>query len=206
MRKSIKLLALPLFVALMAGCSKAPVVEENNAVQAIGSAEQSQASKYAPEEWRIAKDTLEAAKAEKAKQDGRFALFRGYGKAKAMYEKAAVLSATAKTKAEAELARIRQETQVILGQARTALDSAGAMLQTAPVGKDTKAEIELMKQDVAALQQTLTEAQGDFDRGNYDGAKAKAQTIIDKSNSMKTTLETAMAAKAGKHAAPVKKP
>jgi hypothetical protein len=200
MRKSLRLLALPLLVALMAGCSKAPVVEENNAVQAIGGAEQAQASKYAPSEWRVAQDTLEAAKAEKAKQDSRFALFRGYGKSKAMFEKVPSLAAAAKTKAEAELARIRQETQMMIAQARTELDSAGAMVSTAPVGKDTRAEIELMKQDIAALQQTLTEAQGDFDRGNYDGAKAKAQTIIEKSKSVTATVEMAIAKKGGKRA------
>jgi len=201
MRKSMRLLALPLLVALLAGCSKAPVVEENNAVQAIGGADQAQAAKYAPAEYGIAKDTLEAAKAEKAKQDGRFALFRGYGKAKAMFEKVPALAAAAKTKAEAELARIRQETQQMIAQARTELDSAGAMVSTAPVGKDTKAEIELMKQDIAALQQTLTEAQGDFDRGNYDAAKVKAQTIIEKSKSVVTTVEAAIAKKGGKKAA-----
>ena len=64
MRKLLRLLVLPLLVALVAGCSKAPVVEENNAVQAIGGAEQAQASKYAPGEWRTVQDTLEAAKAE----------------------------------------------------------------------------------------------------------------------------------------------
>jgi hypothetical protein len=200
----MRLLALPLLVALLAGCSKAPVVEENNAVQAIGGAEQAQASKYAPAEWRVASDTLEAAKAEKAKQDSRFALFRGYGKTKALYEKASVLAAAAKTKAEAELARIRQETQMMIAQARTELDSAGAMVSTAPVGKDTRAEIELMKQDIAALQQTLTEAQGDFDRGNYDAAKVKAQTIIEKSRSIKTTVEAAIAKKGGKSRAATK--
>lgn len=204
MRRSMRLLALPLLVALLAGCSKAPVVEENNAVQAIGGAEQAQASKYAPAEWRVASDTLEAAKAEKAKQDSRFALFRGYGKTKALYEKASVLAAAAKTKAEAELARIRQETQMMIAQARTELDSAGAMVSTAPVGKDTRAEIELMKQDIAALQQTLTEAQGDFDRGNYDAAKVKAQTIIEKSRSIKTTVEAAIAKKGGKSRAATK--
>jgi len=205
MRRSIRLLALPLLVALMAGCSKAPVVEENNAVQAIGGAEQAQASKYAPGEWRVAADTMEAAKAEKAKQDSRFALFRGYGKAKALYEKASVLAAAAKTKAEAELARIRQETQMMIAQARTELDSAGAMVSTAPVGKDTRAEIELMKQDIAALQQMLTEAQGDFDRGSYDAAKVKAQTIIEKSKSVVTTIEAAIAKKGGKGKAAAKK-
>lgn len=198
MRKSLRLLVLPLLVALVAGCSKAPVVEENNAVQSVGTAEQAQASKYAPAEWRTVQDTLEAAKAEKAKQDSRFALFRGYGKAKALFEKVPALAAAAKTKAEAELARIRQETQTLIAQARTELDSAAAMVSTAPVGKDNKADIEMLKQDVAAAQQTLTEAQGDFDRGNYDGAKAKAQTIIDRSNAVKTAVEAAIAKRGGK--------
>ena len=152
----------------------------------------------------MVQDTIQAAKAEKAAQDGRFSLFRSYGKAKALFEKSAALAATAKTNAEAEMARVREETRQLLAAVRVELDSTAAMLAKAPVGKDTKAELELMKQDMTAMQQMATEAQSAFDRNDFDTAKNRAQTIRDKSNAMKTQLEAAMAKKGGKRAAPKK--
>jgi hypothetical protein len=193
-------LILPLLAAMMAGCSKAPVVEENSATQAITMAEQSQASKYAQAEWQMAKDTLEAAKAEKLNQDGKFSLFRSYGTSKGMFERAAVLAAKAESTAKAELLRVKQETETILRQVQTDLDSLAAMMLTLPAGKDTKADIELMKQDVAALQQQLQGAQQDFSRQDYESAKSKAMAVADKAFAMRTSLE-AVKAKSGKRRA-----
>ncbi|MEW5702177.1 MAG: hypothetical protein AB1792_08115 [Candidatus Zixiibacteriota bacterium] len=196
MKKAFRLMVLPLALALIvAGCSKPPEMEMANAEQAVQAASASQASKYAPQDWQMLQDTLQAAKAEKAAQDGRFSLFRSYGKSKALYEKAAGLAATTKTKAEAEMARVREETRQMLAAVRVELDSTVALLAKAPVGKDTKAELELMKQDMTALQGMMTEAQAGFDRNDFDTAKNKAQTIRDRCAAMRTQLEAAMAKK-----------
>jgi len=197
MRTVGKLMLLPLLVLLAGGCSKAPVVEENAATQAMTTAEQSEASKYAPSEWQMAKDTLEAAKAEKLNQDGKFALFRSYGKSKGMFERAASLASQAESVAKVEMERVRKETEAILLQVQTELDSLAAMLVTLPAGKDTKAELELMKQDVAAFQQQLQGAQADFARRDYQTAKSKAMAVADKVSAMRTSLDAVMA-KTGK--------
>lgn len=192
------LLVLPVVAVLIAGCSKPPEPEMAAAEQAAQMAQQSQAQKYAPQEWTMAQDTLNAAKAEKAAQDGRFALFRSYGKSKAMFESATALLNTAATNAKAEMERVRKETEEMLNMVRVELDSTAAMVANAPVGKDTKAEIELMKQDLTALQQTLSEAQAEFQRNNFDAARSKAQSIRDRVAAMKTQLEAAMAKRGGR--------
>ena len=103
MKKSLRmLLVLPLLVALIAGCSKPPEMEMAAADQAMQAAQATQASKYAAADWQMANDTLQAAKAEKAAQDSRFALFRSYGKSKAMFEKASALMNTATTNANGD--------------------------------------------------------------------------------------------------------
>jgi len=201
MKISRMVVVLMLALVVMAGCSKAPVMEENNATAAMTAAEQGQAAKYASAEWQTAQDTLQAALAEKQTQDSRFALFRSYGKSKSLFEKAAQLAAGAQTKAAEELERVRRETEMLLAETRTALDSVAAQLLTVPVGKDTKAEIELMKQDVAAFQQQMNDAQADFQRANYDGARGKATAIMDKVTSMKATLDAAMARAGGRRKA-----
>ena len=199
MKRALRLMAIPLVLALLvAGCSKPPEMEQANAEQAVQAASAAQAAKYAPRDWQTVQDTLQAAKAERAAQDGRFALFRSYGKSKALFEKASALAATAKVNAEAEMARVREETRQLLAAVRVELDSTAAMLAKAPVGKDTKAELELMKQDMTAMQGMITEAQAAFDRNDFDTAKNRAQTIRDKSATMKAQLEAAIAKKGGK--------
>ncbi|MBI3872492.1 MAG: hypothetical protein HY304_05390 [candidate division Zixibacteria bacterium] len=198
MKKALRFMVLPLLLAFVAGCSKAPEMEMANADKAVQAASSSQAAKYAPQDWEMVQDTLQAAKTEKTAQDGRFSLFRSYGKSKGLYEKAAAMAAAAKTHAEAEMARVRAETQTLLNAVKTELDSTTAMVNAAPMGKDTKAEIELMKQDLTAMQQTLTEAQAAWGRNDFDTARNKAQSVRDKSMTMKTQVEAAMAKKGPK--------
>lgn len=200
MKAKALLVVVPLLAVLMAGCSKAPVVEENNATQAVSAADQAQAAKYAQADWQMAKDTLEAAKAEKLNQDGKFSLFRSYGKSKGMFDRAAVLAAKAESTAKVEMQRMRDEADAVLTQVQTDLDSLASMMLTLPVGKDTKAEIAMMKQDVAALQQSLAAARDDFNRQSYDTAKTKAMAVADKVLAMRTSLE-AVKAKTGKRKA-----
>lgn len=199
MKKTLRmLLVLPLLVALIAGCSKPPEMQIAAADQAMQAAQAVQASKYAAADWQMANDTLQAAKAEKAAQDSRFALFRSYGKSQAMFEKAAALMNTASTNAKAEMERVRKETEDMLNMVRVELDSTAAMVTNAPAGKDTKAELELMKQDLTALQQTLSEAQAEWTRNNFEAARSKAQTVRERVAAMRSQVEAAMAKRGGR--------
>jgi hypothetical protein len=188
MRKTLMPGVLALTIALVSGCSSAPDVEEQNALQAMREAENLKAAVYAPDAWRAAEDTLQAARGEKAAQDGRFAPFRNYGEAKALYQRTTTLARQASTVAEAQRVVVRQEAETLLTEASGALDALSSRLAKMRGGKDTKAEIEMMKQDVAALRQQWEEARVELDQGNFDGAKTKAQTIIDKISALRETI------------------
>lgn len=188
MRKTLMSGVWALTIALVSGCSSAPDVEEQNALQAMREAESVKAAVYAPEAWRAAEDTLQAARGEKAAQDGRFALFRNYGEAKALYQRTTTLARQAKTLAEAQRDVVRQEAETLLTEASGALDALSSRLAKMRGGKDTKAEIEMMKQDVAALRQQLEEARTELDQGNFDRAKTKAQAIIQKISALGETI------------------
>ena len=192
MTKVFKWMVLPLALLLIAGCSSAPDTEEAAATQAMAAAESVKAAVYAPDAWQMAEDTLQAARAEKAAQDGRFALFRSYGDAKAKFESVAGLAAQAKSEAESKREIVRQETETLLTQARAVLDTVTTKLGKMRGGKDTKAEIEMMKQDAAAFQQQLDDAQGDLDRGDYESAKTKVQTIMSKIAEMKKSIRASV--------------
>jgi len=185
MKKALSLFILPLTLALMTGCSKPPDAEMAGAEQAVASAAATQAGKYAPADWQMVQDTLLAARSEIASQDERFSLFRSYGKSKALFEKTTTLAATAMTNAEAGKARARADAEQALNQARASVDSTAAMIKATPVSKKNRAKADQMKQDLAAMQQMLTEADTDFSAEDFDGSMAKSQDIQSRWQAMK---------------------
>jgi len=190
----LAVMALP----LIWGCSKPPEVEMQKANTAIQAAMTAEAEEYAPQSLTVARDTLNAAMAMKEEQDGKFALFRSYGKSKAMYVRAEALAQKAATDAAAEKERVRQEVAGMLTNARAALDSAKIALDKAPVGKGNKADIELIKNDLLTINASYDEAKATFDGGKYKAAKAKVEAVMSRTTAIMTEIANAAAKKAGK--------
>lgn len=191
-------LAVLFLLALIAGCSKAPEAEMQAATQAIDAARTAEAEAYAPAAWRTAQDTLQAANAAKTEQDGKFALFRSYGKSKEMFIAAQTLANAASAAAETEKERVKQEVIGLLSQAKAGIDAATAALAKAPKGKDTKAELELIKADLDGLTPAYADAEADFNAGKYLTARTKIQGVIAKAQSITDEIAAAAAKKAGK--------
>ncbi len=180
MTRTIVAILAALTLVMVVGCSKPPEQEMTAATQAIDSAKMAEAQDYAPEAFRVATDTLNAAMALKKEADAKFALFRSYGKSKAMYARAQALANEAATKAQAEKERVRLEVTDMMAQAKALLDSTDMALKKAPRGKGSKADIELIKTDLAAAVTTYDGAQADFNGGKYKAAKAKLEAMMQK--------------------------
>jgi flagellar hook-associated protein FlgK len=180
MARTIVAVLAALTLLMVVGCSKVPEQEMTAATQALDSAKMGEASDYAPEAYRVATDTLNAAMALKREADGKFALFRSYGKSKAMFVRAQSLANEAATKAAAEKEKVRLEVTDMLVQAKALLDSADVSLKKAPRGKGSKADIELIKTDLAAATMGFDEATADFTAGKYKVAKAKLEAMMQK--------------------------
>jgi ElaB/YqjD/DUF883 family membrane-anchored ribosome-binding protein len=136
--------------------------------------------------------------AAKAEQDGKFALFRSYKRSQQLFVTADALGKKAAGDAKAEKERVKAEVQGLLEKAKMMLDETGAALAKAPVGKGNKAEIELMKSDLAAATAAFDEASNEFNNGKYLGARAKVQAVINKTQVIADELAKAAAAKGGK--------
>jgi hypothetical protein len=198
MFKRVSLALAALFIlALIAGCSKAPEAEMQAANQAIEAARTAEAEAYAPAAWRTAQDTLQAANAAKTEQDGKFALFRSYGKSKDMFVAAQQLANAASAASETEKEKVKQEVIGLLSQAKAGIDAATAALAKAPKGKDTKAELELIKADLDGLTPAYADAEADFNAGKYLTARTKVQGVIQKAQSIVDEIAAAAAKKAG---------
>ena len=188
------LFALLVFI----GCAKPPDQEIQKANSSIEAARAAEAEEYVPESFQVAMDTLNAASAAKQEADGKFALFRSYSKAKALYVSADALASKASQDAAAEKERVKQEVTGLLTQAKAVLDSANAALAKAPKGKGSKADIELIKNDLAAAQASFDDANNDFNAGKYKIAKAKVEAAMQKAQAVIDEIAAAKAKKMGK--------
>lgn len=204
MSKRLSIIVLAGLVLLsLVGCGKPPEAEMQKANASMDAAKAAEAEQYVPDSYRTAMDTLNAAMAEKQQQDSKFALFRSYGKAKGLYIKADSLAAKAASDAAAEKERVKAQVSDMLAQAKAAIDSANAALAKAPRGKGSKADIELMKSDIAGAQTGYDDAMNDFNAGKYLQARTKVQAVVERANKVSADIATAFAKKAA--AAPTKK-
>lgn len=181
-------LVLALLAALV-GCSNPPVTDQSAAAKEIATAQQMEAETFATPLWRMAQDTLAAAEAEKARQDDRFSLFRSYGDAQKLYQSAATLAVRAGEEAQIEKSRVRQEIGGSIDEATAEVNSLSGILVAFPVTKDVKADLELLRRDVAALETLLQEAPADLDRGSFDVARTKTETVMQRVSEYKEEVE-----------------
>jgi len=196
-RLALVIAALAL-LALFVGCSKAPEAEMQKANASMEAARAAEAETYVPDSFRAAMDTLNTAMAAKQEQDSKFALFRSYGKSKAMFVKADEMFTNTASEAAAEKERVRVEVTQKLTDAKAVVDSANMALQKAPRGKGSRADLELIKGDLTNVQTALADAEADFNNGKYKVAGTKIDEVVNKARSIMTEIANAAAKKAGK--------
>jgi hypothetical protein len=206
MFKRVALVLVALALLAFVGCAKAPEAEMQKANASISAAQAAEAETYAPDSYRMAMDTLNAANAAKTEADSKFALFRSYTKAKDMYVKADELANKVIADAQAEKERVKAEVTQQLVAVQAVIDSSDAALKKAPKGKGSKADLELIKTDLDAAKASYGEAKADFDGGKYAAAKAKLDVTVSKARAIMDEIAKAAEAKkaSGKAAAPKK--
>jgi len=194
MRVSVRFLGLALGLALaVVGCGTPPAADMNAAKTAVEKSVTAGAGDYAADSLKTAQDAQAALDAEVKAQDGKW--FKSYDKAKELA--AAVKTAADKAAADAITGKekAKGEATAAIGEAKTLLDEAKALLDKAPKGKGSAADIEAMKADLTAAATAITEAEGALSSERFLDAKAKASGAKNTASSVKTAVETAMAAK-----------
>ena len=191
-----RLAPLMLGAILLAGCAKPPAEQIDAAEKALKEAQMSGAATYTAQEYAKLEASLTAMKKEVTDQDGKFALFRDYGKAEQLAASAKAdgerVKADAVKKKEEAKAGALQAQQV----AKEAVKSTVELVASAPVGKD-RAALEAIKNDVEALKASLNQVQLAIDKEDYPAAQAQAKAIHDKGQAVSAELQNALA-KVGK--------
>ena len=197
-RKTLYLGLVVLALVALVGCAKPPQELVNQVQTAIDGVKQAGAEMYAPDALAKVTDLFSQAQAEIETQNGKFALFRSYKKAEEILKQAAAAADTAKQEAIAAKEKAKQEATAMIESAKTKWQAATDALAAAPVGKDTKAEIEAMKSELTALEATVKEAENAMGTEDYLNAKAKAESVAMKADQIAADIAQAMEKVKGK--------
>ena len=183
---------------LVTGCAKAPQDELKTSEDALANAQLAEAPDYAPASYQQAMDSLNAAKVEIQAQDSKFALFRGYGRAKELLAAAARLGDQAVSDAAAAKEQVRIEDSTLIAQVDGLLVAAKDALAKAPKGKGTKADLDLIAADLASVEAAHAAALADFNAGKYLVAKSKLEGVVSGLNRIVSDVEAAKAKASGR--------
>ena len=186
---------LVMALVTVVACGKPPQQEIDAAKAALDAAKNAQADKWAGTDYQTAESSLSAAQAEVDAQAQKW--FKNYDKAKELMNTAKADAEKAAAAAVANKETAKNEATTAIADATTALEAAKTALAGAPKGKDTKADLELFKQDLEGLAATLTEAQTAMGSEDYLGAKDKANSIKEKAASISDQIAQAAAKRAG---------
>ena len=164
---------------------KAPAAAAITTAQTAIDAVKGEAAKYVPDQVKSVEDALAAAKANFEKKDFKAALTGAQDAA----AKAKDLGAAAAAK-KAELTKAWEEVSSGVPQLAAAIKSRVDILSQSkklPAGLD-KAKLDGAKADLAALNQSWTEASEAFKSGNVTDAVGKARVAKDKAVEAMTAL------------------
>lgn len=197
MRKMMAVLPLVFVLVLMVGCAKPPQDAVNAAMSAMDAAKPL-ASEYAPDSLQAAEDAQAALNAELKAQEDKFALFRSYKKSDELVADLKAKSDKAAADAAAGQEQAKNDASAAISAATTALTDANALLEKAPKGKGSAADIEAMKADLTAAESTIADANAAMEAAKYKDAKAKADAASSSAASVSSQVQAAIDAKKGR--------
>lgn len=182
-------------VALMTSCAKVPQEALDAASAALESAKTVQTDVYFPAEFAALNDSLtvmlQNIETQKSKSAKDFKAIKA--NAEAITLKAGELAGGV----EAKKAEVKAEAETMMAGATALLEEAKALILKAPKGKEGKAVVEEIKNELTVIETSLTDAQGLFDGGtNYVEVVDKVKAATEGLNGIIAELKEAMA-KAG---------
>jgi len=182
-----------LMAVLVIGCAKAPKAELAAANAAIDSAKVVETNRYLATEFNALQDSLNAVNVAVEAQKSKLFFSRDY---KSINEKLVVITSeigALKAKTEERKAQVRTEVQDTLNVLNGLILKDKALLAKAPKGKEGKAALEAIQNDITVLDASVTEINTLITNGDYLTAQDKTTAAKVKAEAIKEELSTAIA-------------
>jgi hypothetical protein len=186
-------LILGLLVVLATGCQKPPDAQLALAKSAVDSAKNAEAGTYIPAEFNAIQDSLNmvATNIETIKAQSFWK--RDYKPSVAQLDAIVVAANAAVTNAVAKKAEVKAKVEASLTEVAAIVAEDKALILKAPKGKEGKAALEAIQQDLTAVEAAVAEANTLYTAGTYMSANDKVSAAIEKANSIKQELTDAIA-------------
>ena len=172
----MKMRAISLFVAVavLAGCDDPPTAELDAAKQALDTARNADAERFASSEYSAAQRAYSEAETTTNTEAERFFLFKDFEQARAQIADAKTKAMRAESSAEAEKKRQRESAEAAIAAARDAIAAAYTSLEEAPSGKGTEADIEELRAELSTADADLDAAEAAVDSEHFSDAESLA--------------------------------
>lgn len=190
MKKAIKVLLVSMAtITLLTACGKAPVEKVNVAKSSIDAVVGEGGEQYAPDEMKVINDQFAAATAEIKLQESKF--FKNFDVVVLDLDQLKADADTLKIKVVARKEELKVAANTALTEAQAAVAEAKALLEVAPQGKGSIADIEAMKSDVVGMETELETVTPQIDAGEYIVATEKAHAVSSKAMMISNDIRTA---------------
>lgn len=176
----IRAISLLFAVAVLAGCDDPPTAELDAAKQALATARDAGAERFAASEYSTAQRALSDAEATTNTEAERFFLFKNFEQARAQLADAKSKALQAESAARAEKKRQQESAQAAIAAARDAVAAAYTSLEEAPAGKGTEADIEELRVELSTAEADLDAAEAAIDSENFSDAESLADSADQK--------------------------
>jgi uncharacterized coiled-coil DUF342 family protein len=200
-----KLIALSVLVITFASCAKPPQAEMDAANASIEQAKTAGADRYVPASFNAATEALKTAQAAVEEQNAKFALFRNYDAAKTTLASVNTLASKAVTETAARKDALKAEVTQAVTDLNTLIAQDKEMLAKAPKGKEGKAALEAIGQEIAAVEAVSAEVStGLTSNGDILTLSEKVKPAVEKAKAINTELTDVMSKVKGGKKAPAK--
>ncbi|MEK7728547.1 MAG: hypothetical protein AAB354_09050 [candidate division KSB1 bacterium] len=170
-RSLVTLAGAVLVLALVFGCAEAPKLDMEAAQAAVQAAKAAEADRYAADLFKAVQDSVEAA---------------------------VTAAGTAQQPAATNKEAAKAEADTLSKQLVASIASAKELMKKAPKGKEGRAALEMIQNDINTLEASVAEITNAFNGGDFLTAKDKAQAAVTKINSIIEELNTAISKVGGR--------
>lgn len=174
-------------VAFLSGCGKYPQAEVDAANAAIAAAKTSEANVYVPDEFSQLQDSMNVALADAETQNSK--MVKKFGPAKEKLAKILTLANNVSSDAGVKKEEIKKEADTLISSTKEIIAENGKLIPKLPRGKEGAQVIAQMKSDLAALDTSVADAQGLFDKEAYMDAYTKVKAANEKAAGINSEIK-----------------
>lgn len=185
------LVSLGMSAIIFTGCSKLPQAEIDAVNAAIEEAKTAGAELYVPESYIALQDSLSAVMVGIEAQESK--LIKNYSTAKEELASVALYAGEVKQQAESKKEALKVEIMNTIAEVKALIETNRQLIMEAPRGKEGTTALMAIKDELNALEVSITEAGNMLENGEYLSTHDKAEATKAKALSINAELTEVIA-------------